>query len=639
MMYKIHVLFIFFFVTGKALAQQPLPDTTLLPEVPVQASRYKLFSIGVKTTQLDSTALKENYSGNFTELLSSRAPVFIKDYGAGTLATISFRGTNSNHTQVNWNGFPINSSTMGDVDFSLIPVSLADKVTLVHGGSSSLYGSGAIGGSIQIDNTPSWKKGISVLVSDEYGSFSTNRSRLKILMGNNRLQSSTGIYINSAKNNYPFVSTFDIDQKMVKQSHANLHQFGIIQSLNLKVGKTNILSAGLWYQNSERNIPPQMFSSVSSASQKDSSIRTYAGWTKSLKDGSFTLRSAYFSEYLHYVDPSNKTDSYNKVNRSMSEAELRHSFLNEKIIINLGGNFTYAQASVLNYGGNKEQVRKSLFTGVKYIPSERIKVNFMIRKDFISGYITPFAPAFGIERKLAKGFFIKSNLTRNFNIPTLNDRFWMPGGNPNLKPEKGWSNDIGLKYMFASDKHSLNAELTAYNSLITNWIQWVPPADGSINWTPLNHKKVWARGVEAKINYIYSHQKWKSELTVNYAYTRSTNLAIYSDDSLSVGKQLIYVPLHNFNFTWHLEYSKFFITYNQTYTGLRYTSPENDVSLDAYTLGNLYLGKKLYSKHFTTYFQVKVTNIWNASYQVIEAWAMPGRAVYMNLQFEFNNRK
>jgi vitamin B12 transporter len=640
MMYRIYVLFMFLFVTGKVCAQS-LPDTTLLPEVPVQSGRYKIFSIGVKTTTIDSIALKENFSGTLTELLSTRSPVFIKDYGAGTLATISFRGTSASQTQVNWNGFPINSMTAGETDFSLIPVSLADKVTLVHGGSSSLYGSGAIGGSVQIDNMPSWQKGISVLLSDEYGSFSTNRTRLKVIAGNRIFQSASTVYFSASKNNYPFVNTTLIDGPKVRQTNAEAHQHGFIQSISVKLGKTSILSGSIWYQNNEKNIPPQMFASSGKASQKDSCLRSFAGWTKNIKSGSFALRSAWFSEYLAYSDPVSKIDSRNKVNRSMSEAELRRSFFNEKILINSGISFTYAKATVVEYGGSKEQFRTGIFAGIKYILSEKWKTNFTVRKDFVSGYKTPIAPAIGLEGKIAKGFFLKSSVTRNFNIPTLNQRFWIPGGNPDLKPEKGWSSDVGVKHILSiSDKNLWTTELTAYSSVINNWLQWMPPTNGGLVWTPRNAKKVWARGLEAKINYVYAYKKWKSELTFNYAHSVSTNRAIYAEDSsVLLGKQLLYVPIDNFNLTWHVEYAKFFITYNHNFTGYRFTDSENDHFLPGYIVSNLYLGKKLQSKLFSTYLQLKISNIWNTSYQVVSWWAMPGRAFYLNVQFEFNNRK
>jgi iron complex outermembrane receptor protein len=88
--------------------------------------------------------------------------VFVKSYGApGNLTSLSFRGTLSNHTQITWNGFPLNNPTTGDADLSLIPLTIADKVSLVYGASGSLYGGGTFGGSVDLISSPSSEQGFS----------------------------------------------------------------------------------------------------------------------------------------------------------------------------------------------------------------------------------------------------------------------------------------------------------------------------------------------------------------------------------------------------------------------------------------------------------------------------------------------
>ncbi|HXA02711.1 MAG TPA: TonB-dependent receptor, partial [Cytophagaceae bacterium] len=345
------VVFLFFYM--QVFAQNMPQDSAVQSEVLIESNRYKLFSTGINKTTFDSAAIKENFSNNLTELLSSRSSVYIKDYGANSLATISFRGTSANHTQVTWNGFPINSAANGLVDFSTIPVSQMDRITLVHGGSSSLYGSAAIGGSVQLDNIPTWEKGSSVMLSNETGSFDTWRPRGKIITGNKNFQSSTNFYYNKSRNDYPFVNTILTGSPVNRLTNASLMQYGLMQSFYFKVGKSNMFSIGVWYQNSERHLPPMMFETQSKATQKDSSFRTYVKWTKRFTNGNFTLRSAYFSEYLRYLNPVINVDSKSLVNKTITETEYRHSFLDKRITGNLGAGITYAE-------GNFDHIRSQL---------------------------------------------------------------------------------------------------------------------------------------------------------------------------------------------------------------------------------------------------------------------------------------
>ena len=637
-MLRAKVLLLFTLFPLLVVAQKSMQDTLALPEVSVKSSRFRLFSVGVKTLSMDSLALKENYNTNMTELLSTRAPVYMKDYGGGSLATISFRGTNSYHTQVNWNGFPINSSTTGDIDFSLLPVSLHDNISLVSGGSGSLYGSGAVGGSVHLNNSPSWTKGLRIMVSDEQGSFSTNRSRAKIVLGNGKLESSTSLFLNNAKNNYPFINTALAGSPWVRQTSSAVFQYGILQSLSYKIDDKNIISASVWYQNSHREIPPNMTVPNSSATQQDSSLRSFAGWTRKTKGGSLNVRGAYFSEALHYKQLG--LDDKDKVNKYMTETEWRNSFLNKRLLTDAGATFLFAEAFISEYGGKKTQPRYGGYAGAKYLLNENWTASASVRKDFVQNYHPPFAPSVGIEGKIFKNFLIvKSNISRTYRIPTLNDRFWQPGGNPNLKPEKGWSMDLGLKnvsYLDKSKTSLIETEFTIYNSIINNLIQWIP-INASVS-SPVNVDKVWARGLEVCSHYSSSFGKFTIQFTGNYNYTLSTNLN-YNGTESYIGKQLIYIPKNIFNLTTHLEYKGFFISYNQTYTGLRYTDSENDQYINGYTLGNTYIGKKFYNSSFKTYLQLKITNVWNVQYQNLQWYAMPGRAFYLSVQFEFITKK
>src|SRR5688572_3357267 len=155
-----------------SLAQ--IADSVVLQEVTILDRRlFDKENAGSKETHVDSVILSEHQNHTLSEVLAQTTPIFIKSYGRGSMATASFRGTAPSHTQVLWNGMSINSPMLGMVDFSLIPVYFMDDLTLKHGVASTEDISGALGGSISMNNKPDWNNTLSGNMVVGGGSFST----------------------------------------------------------------------------------------------------------------------------------------------------------------------------------------------------------------------------------------------------------------------------------------------------------------------------------------------------------------------------------------------------------------------------------------------------------------------------------
>ena len=86
---------------------------------------------------------------------------------------------------------------------------------------------------------------------------------------------------------------------------------------------------------------------------------------------------------------------------------------------------------------------------------------------------------------------LKASVGRAFRLPTFNDRFWQPGGNPALRPERAWTADAGF---FIQGRYG-TAEVTAFLSRVRDQILWAPTRAGY--WAPENARRVRTRGVEA----------------------------------------------------------------------------------------------------------------------------------------------
>ena len=131
--------------------------TVNVPEVDLIENRLDLHKIGAEQLLIDSILTKNSIS--LSDLLRQNGPIFVKEYGA--LSTAFFRGTPAAYTQLLWNGIPLNSLSTGIVDLGLFPTNIFSEIKLNSGGNSTLSGSGAIAGSIQLNNSldfnPSYK--------------------------------------------------------------------------------------------------------------------------------------------------------------------------------------------------------------------------------------------------------------------------------------------------------------------------------------------------------------------------------------------------------------------------------------------------------------------------------------------------
>ena len=180
---SLHIHLIFWLLIGAHPAfAQSQEGAQYLDTVQIAGSRLHLLTPGHKRISIDSLTLQEAKGQNLADLLSRQSDVFIKSYGLGSLATTSLRGGGASHTAVIWNGFSLQSPMNGQLDLSLLPVFFFDEVEVQYGGSAALYGSGAVGGAIHLDNQIDFEKGLRIGGHGKLGSFGEKMSGLDVAM-------------------------------------------------------------------------------------------------------------------------------------------------------------------------------------------------------------------------------------------------------------------------------------------------------------------------------------------------------------------------------------------------------------------------------------------------------------------------
>lgn len=660
------VFFLFCFSTIlNAVSQSDKKNIRELQGIEVVANQtFVKEEAGMKRTKVDSITLLEKINVNLSDLLSENTPVFIKNHGRGALSTASFRGTSASHTQVTWNGMNINSPMTGMVDFSQIPVYIIDDMDLKHGTSSISDNSGGLGGSINIKNTVDWDNCFSLKYIQGVGSYLTFNEFLQLGYGNKKIQGKTRIYHNYSKNNYTFINRSIINQDpetgnfynpLDTNDQAQYKYCGLLQEIYYRPKEDHILSLKYWGQHSDRSVPRiTSYEGPDNANinkQFDTDHKAVIDWTHYAKKTKWTAQSGYTYNTLDYT-MKNTVPGVGLIPAVYSQS-VQHALLNKATCnynitekwsfeTQLSGNYYHVTSkdSVQKTGYTKERLEFSAFVAIRKNFWNRLNINLMLRQDFIDNQFVPFVPFFGFDVKLLKNqtFLLKGNIARNYHQPTLNDLYWQPGGNENLKPEEGYSGEVGLEYQLTCKHLKINTELTVYHSDINNWIIWIPSFKGY--WEPQNINRVLSQGIEFSLGINGNIGKVTYKFSGTYAYTSSVNYGdktVWGDESY--GKQLVYVPLHSGNAMVNISYYGFFITYQNNSYSERFTTSSNDISqrdwLYPYFMNDLYFGKNFKIKKVELTAELKIYNLFNETYHSILYRPMPKRNFLLQLMVRF----
>ncbi|MBN1986885.1 MAG: TonB-dependent receptor [Prolixibacteraceae bacterium] len=632
---------------------QNLTDTIQIEEVKVLAKR-KVEEAGLKLTRPDSMARVTTLTTSLSELISEYTSVFIKSSGRGSAATASFRGTAATHTQVLWNGMNLNSPMNGTADLSLLPVFFTDDVYLLHGGSSMAEGSGALGGSIHLNNQINWTTNCELAALVETSSFQTKKTFFKALLGNDRLKSNTRLFYESSENNFPFYNYGIIPQRTDTLKNAAYWKTGLLQEFYYRTFSNKIMSLRFWIQKSDRNLPQLMSyeGSPRKEFQKDNQLRIQYDFKKYTDNFNYHFFTGLNSTTLNYYRATPEFDFVNEDSKSRENSFQNHFRIfrkfNEKTYATASIDINYHQVQIRNRkngeGYNKERLETSLLVNWHMKPSDRFAAFVLMRSENYDNHVVPFIPAAGFEWQVTQKFplLFKLNMARNYHKPTLNDLYWLPGGNPELLAEDGYTGDVSMLYQMKNSRFAFDNEITCFVSFIDNWIVWQPAQNGAYYWEANNIKEVLSRGAEYRFSVSRNWPNFEGKSGGTYSYTHTTNQnAVRSVDN-SRGKQLIYIPKHKGNFFVAARVKNFTLKYDLEYVGKRYTSSSNEESqfervLNPYWLSKISLDKILEIKDFRLNMKFTVENLFNEDYQSILWRPVPGR--FYSFAMGLNYRK
>ena len=541
----------------------------------------------------------------------------VQSGGPGKGASIFIRGGNSGHTLVMIDGVQVNSPTLGSYDFSDLTTDNVDRIEVVRGAQSTLYGSDAMAGIINIIT----KKGKEVTktdVSAEAGSFNTYRESASISGSN-------------GKNRYSLsLSRIDTDGiSAASEKNGNSEKDGYKNSSvsvrwGYRFNEKIDLDITSRYTDSENDLDAVGADDLN-YTQESKALLTSARVSQIINDRwDHSVQISIVDENLKYKDPDTSWNN-SEIDTTIKTADWQHniSLFDETNTLTFG--YEYEKQVGQN---SSASINHSVNNNAVYLQNQTsfynddLTLTAGVRNDKHSkfGDKTTYRLA-ASYLFVTSGTRIRGNWGKGFKAPTLNDLFyrdsWGSRGNPNLQPEESEGFDVGIEQPFSDVKVTLSA--TYFRTDYDNLIDWVEYA----SWTyePQNVKKSGVKG-------------WEFELKAKpagKAYIKGTYTITKTEDK-STGKELARRPENKGYVSIGWQPEKTSIDLTVSYVGNRWSNSNNTKKLDAYTKADLAVSCNITS--MITLF-AHVDNLTDEEYEEIKGYGTAGRSYYGGLKATF----
>lgn len=621
---------------------------------------------------IDRMDIEESPATTLGELLANELGVDWRTYGnfGGAGQEIHIRGMGGDGTQVFVNGVNVISPSLGLADVAKIPLNNIERIEVVKGSGSLLYGSGAMGGTINIITKGPSRDKTDLKVSAGYGTENTYELSAEHGMF---LTEDVGYYITAGRRetdgfrDNSDLTHNDVSLKVVydKGETLDISMYG--DYIDREYGRPGVeppSGTQDYYCNGEKYYSNESASVLDKGGDEDGHIVLQIQsdpmkWLSLKLRGDYTHTENY--NYARYTyGAGQKTWTTNEVTGVEGNIEIKPI---EGLNLLLGADYkdynwenegTALDADGHDVAGSGTKTEAGLHTKgtygeVQYRPCRYIKALVGIRHEDHSTFGNENLPRFGLVINPMENTVFKMSHGKHFKAPTPNDLFWPyedwgwgmgTEGNPDLKPETGWHTGATIEQSLVEGKVFVTVSYFKWD--IDDKIRWAP--DSSFFYRPENLDRYEADGWElgTKIGPFYN-----TTLTLSYTYTDAKE---HKQDG--VERQSRYTPHDQFkgSLSWWTEFG-LNATVTVRYMGNRPAlySTDTDVNpsrtLASYWTTDIKIEQRFYD-HWI--FSITGTNIFDKGYDTYAetfydfmgtgtlcSYPGVGRSIFCRLGYEF----
>ena len=587
-----------------ALSQTFLPDTVITASRVAQRAQDALPDVSlISRADIDRSQAKD-----IPSLLQQLAGMEVTQSGGmGGVATLFMRGAESRHALVLVDGLPMNNLNFNLAALEHLPLSGIERIEVVRGNVSSLYGSAALGGVIQIftrQNSGDGLKGPWLEASGQVGSESSRSAQVSAGQ-----KWASGFGLNAATEKVQTQGFNAINP--LQRPGTNPDRDGYNRQSNALHLSQEFEGARMGLMVRETKASVQYDSQYGPATQADESrsilrsalLNTSFKATSNLQlDASVGQQEdkldATLTAYPYFVNSKSKTSALGAVWTLWPQHSLTAGYENTRQQITSDTEYNPTHRTLdswrVGYQGKLEQQQWQL----------------NVRQDQYSDFGNANTWYAGYAYVLTPEWRVKASASTGFMAPTFNDLYYPWGGNPRLKSEQARSNEVGLQYTQAA----WNWRLTAFENRYTDLI------DNDVNFTRTNIAKAKNQGVEMALAGQWTMagvgaQQWRLSLTSQDPQNETTHSALARR-----AKTLVQAGLNQKLADWDAGVQ------------LRYVGARTDATqtLAVYTLLDLTASRVLTPE---LRLNLRIENASNVNYQTIYGYNMPSRGLFVGLKW------
>jgi outer membrane cobalamin receptor len=607
---------IFIAITSSpAVAQE---RTTKLNEVIVTATKTEKDPNDVTqpVSVISGEEIRKSGATNVATAVQNATSVYIDSYGTpGSVQSVSIRGAASAQVLVLVDGIRMNSPRDGGFDLSLIPVSIddIDRIEVLRGPGSALYGSDAMGGVINvITKKPT-----------------ATQNTIKVTAGNNRYGD---IFLgNSGRNDQVYYSmSGNYVTSDGYRENSDLDQWVYGGKLGYDISRTSSVEVSANFLNNEVGSPGStIFGLTPNARQKDDNS-VLAALFKTDISTALNLKLSWYSkrDILSFKDP----DTIDMITLQPEPTDNRYDTRSEGGEAQLSWLIADWNQLTMGYDLRKDRLDSSDAQNGSANHSESLYAYYLQdeisigepliiviggREDHHSVYGKKSSPKASARYYIkSTGTIIRASYGKSFRAPTFNDLYFNTTwavGNPNLKPESAEEYEGGIEQKLGNDAF---LKFAAFDRKVKDLIQW----DWLVFPMQVNNiGRAHIRGYEAEAGYDLANALFAS---INYTYTNpvdeTTGAKLYTIPESVIKGILTYYPEKSVYVTLQGRAVHY------------YAVP--GASARRYEVMDIRSADKIWK---TGEFFVSITNIFKRNYEVVPGYPMPSREVFTGISYQF----
>jgi vitamin B12 transporter len=455
----------------------------------------------------------------------------------------------------------------------------------------------------------------------------------------------TKAFTQNIQNDFYYNDKYQIGAPRIRQEHNDGYNRGLTQEVRYGWSKY-MLEANAWYQKRDMLLPSIMGRTLQGTSeQKDEFLRTSLRLQHTRDKLKWSVTTAWLDEYQLFRDNPRQDETWGINSRLKSKSwlnQLNASYqFRERCTVQANALSSYHIVENVNYSNGKEDLWWGQ-TGLSIqYRVRRHTINGDVRKDWRDINTQPAGSLGHRYTYTNDNFKVGSDLqvAYKFRVADFNERFWVPGGNKDLRPERGWMYKAGVFMECASSMFSVRLNPSVYFHDIEDWIQWVPQT--AAYWIPMNYKQVRTLGGEVPVLINYkSGENFRTGIDARYVYTFSeaVNGTTWSDEQ---SFEMIYTPRHVVAAGWQMSYKQLSSSVDYKWTSLRYTDEQNNErrALPSYAVLGMHLAYEFKLPLCAVELGIGLDNALDVAYESVRSYAMPGRVYSVQLQIQFNNKR